>query len=173
MGSHSSRLIPTTPTFLQGAAMDLLQNVLETAIEYTRIREHVEEEHVHIAHEALEKAQKLEDDLKSIINEAHHDADYADAVVGNYKVVGATEDIEERRELAVSELSHHIENYAEERLHEAHLAELEAKDEEEEATRSLQMLAEKEEELKTTLDELKVFKSQKENDRKEFYNELS
>ena len=85
------------------------------------------------AHEALERAQKLEDDLKSIIDEAHHDADYADAVVGNYKVIGAPEDIEERRELAVAELSHHIENYAEERLHEAHVAELRAKDEEDEA----------------------------------------
>ena len=153
--------------------MDLLQNVLETAIEYTRIREHVEEEHVHSAHETLEQAQKLEDDLKSIINEAHHDADYADAVVGNYKVIGASEDIEERRELAVSELSHHIENYAEERLHEAHLAELKAKDEEDEAKRSLDMLAEKEEELKATLDELKLFKAQQSNDRKKFFNELS
>ena len=153
--------------------MDLLQNVLETAIEYTRIREHVEEEHVHSAHEALEKAQKLEDDLKSIIHEAHHDADYADAVAGNYKVVGAPEDVEERRELAVSELSHHIENYAEERLHEARDAELKAKDEEDEAKRSLNMLAEKEEELKATLDQLKVFKAQKNKTRKEFYNELS
>ena len=153
--------------------MDLLQNVLETAIEYTRIREHVEEDHMKSAHDALEQAQKLEDDLKSIIDEAHHDADYADAVVGNYKVIGAPEDIAERRELAVAELSHNIENYAEERLHETHVAELRAKDEEDEAKRSLNMLAEKEKELKATLDELRVFKAQNGNDREKFYNELS
>ena len=153
--------------------MDLLQNVLQTAIEYTRIREHVEEDHVHSAHEALEKALLLEEELKSVINEVHHDADYADAVVGNYQVTGAPEDTEERREMAVSELSHHIENYAEERLHEAHEAELKAKDEEDEAKRSLAMLAKKEEELKITLEELKVFKEQKSEERKKFYNELS
>ena len=67
----------------------------------------------------------------------------------------------------------HIENYAEERLHEARDAELKAKDEEDEAKRSLNMLAEKEEELKATLGQLKVFKAQKNKTRKEFYNELS
>ena len=69
--------------------------------------------------------------------------------------------------------SHNIENYAEERLHEAHEAELKAKDEEDEAKRSLTMLVKKEEELRATLEELKVFKEEKSKERKEFYNELS
>jgi len=157
-----------SPVDVKSAAIDLLQNVLTTAIDYTRIREHVEEDHVASAHKALEKAMKLEDDLKKYINEAHHDADYADVVVGNYKTLNLGEDKELRRELVVSELSHHIENYAEERLHEAREAELHAKEEEDEAKRSLAQLAEKEKELKTTLEQLKEFRKEK-----EFYNELS
>lgn len=155
----------------QAAAIELLQNVLETAIDYTRIKEHAEEEHATSAHKALEKAMSLERDLKAIMNEVHHDADYADAVVGNYKTLDLSEDKEFRRELAVSELSHHIENYAEERLHEAMEAERKAKDEEDEANRSLKQLTEKEQELRTTLEELKVFKQEK--DKKQLYNELS
>ena len=111
---------------------------------------------------------KLEEDLKEYINEAHQDASYSDIVVGNYKTLNLGEDKELRRELAVSELSHHIENYAEERLHEAREAELHAKEEEDEAKRSLALLADKEKELKATLEQLKEFRREK-----DLYNELS
>jgi hypothetical protein len=155
----------------QGATMNLLQSVLESAIEYTRIRERAEEGHIRSAHEAVEKAQQLEEHLASSINEARHDTTYADAVVESYRVTKASEDTKERRNLAVSELSHHIKNYmyAEQQLHEAHVAELKAREEEDKARQSLNMLAEKEEELRATLKELKVLNAQKKKERKEFY----
>lgn len=71
------------------------------------------------------------------------------------------EDREKRRELAVSEISHQIENYVASRLQSAKEKEMLAKMQEEEAKRSLEELQHNEEELKATLGMLKDFKGKK------------
>ena len=142
--------------------MDLVEEMLEKAIEFARIKEEVEEEHIAAAHEALKKAIKEEEALEAIAAEARHDADDADIILENYEHDHLMEDREKRRELTISDISHHVENYVQTRIREAKEAEALAKEEEEAATLILEQLKRNEEGLKATLQDLKEMKSKKE-----------
>lgn len=142
-------------------AMKLAEDMLEAAIEFTRAKEEVEKEHASFAHEKLKKALDQEDALDAALQEAHHDAEDADSILDNYATGTLAEDREKRRELTVSEVSHRIENYAKSRLLEAREAEFLAKTEETDALEHLQQLEQKEQDLKATLEELKVLAQKK------------
>ena len=134
---------------------------METAIEFAHTKEIVEEEHANAAHEALKNAISQEEKLEAMAKEAHHDADDADQILGNYDKGQFLEDKEKRREMAVADISHHVEDYVETRLHQAKEAEEHAREEEQEAKRSLEEMHRKEDELKATLEELKTLKPKK------------
>ena len=144
------------------AAYELAEEMLETAIEFAHTKEIIEEEHAISAHEALKKALSQEQALGEFAKEAHHDAEDADQILNNYETAHLLEDVEERREMAVADISHHVEDYVEERLHQAKEAEKLAREEEAEAKRSLEQLQNSEEALKAALEELKTLKPKKE-----------
>ena len=133
--------------------------MLEKAIEFARTKEEVEAEHIAAAHEALKRAIKKEKALEALAAEAHHDADDADVILNGYDVNHLMEDREKRRELAVSDISHHVEDYVETRIREAREAEALARQEKEAATLILEQLKKSEEDLKATLEELKNMKT--------------
>ena len=132
--------------------------MLETAIEFAHTKELIEEEHVHSAHDKLKNALSVEDALEANQREAHHDAEDADGILNTYDRAKWPEDREKRREMAVADISHHVEDYIEERLHQAKETEARAREEEDEAKRSLEELRDHEENLKATLEELKTLK---------------
>lgn len=139
--------------------MDFVEDMLQKAIEFARTKEEVEEEHIAAAHEQLKNAIKKEAALESMAAEVEHDADDADVVLDTYEKDHLMEDREKRRELAVSDISHHVEDYVETRIREAKEAEMLAKEEEEAASLILEQLKKNEEELKATLKELKEMKN--------------
>lgn len=141
--------------------MDLVEEMLEKAVEYARTKEEVEAEHVAAAHDTLKKAMKEEQALEAMSAELQHDAFDADAILDTYEKNHLMEDREMRRELTVSDISHHVEDYVETRIREAKEAEALAKEEEDAAALILQQLKKNEEELKATLQELKTMKNKK------------
>jgi len=141
--------------------MDLAEEMLEKAIEFARSKEEVEEEHITAAHEALKNAMKQEEALEAMAAEVHRDADDADVILDSYENNHLQEDREKRRELTVSDISHHVEDYVKSRIREAKQAEALAKEEEDAAALILEQLKKNEAELKATLKELKTMKNKK------------
>lgn len=133
----------------------LVEEMLEAAIDFVKTGEAAEEEHAAHAHQAFEKAVKQEKVLEEFAQEAKHDAEDADRILNVYERNNLPEDFEERREMAVADIAHHVDSYVEERHRQAHNDEVAAAKEEEEALRTLQDLKLTEEEFKATLAELK------------------
>jgi hypothetical protein len=125
-------------------------------------KEEVEDEHVASVQDALRRVLKIEDVWGGVANLAHHDAEDADGILHTYATELFGEDREKRRELAVTDLAHHMEDYAGERLHQAEEEELHIREEEGEAKNELEQLKWNEELLKATLDELKAIKREQE-----------
>lgn len=144
----------------EASAVSIVEEMLEKAIEFARTKEQVEEEHLAAAHEQLKMALKKEAALEAMAAEVQHDADDADIILDTYEKSRLMEDREKRRELAISDISHHVEDYVETRLREAKEAEALAAEEEKAASRILRQLKKNEEELKATLEELKEMKKE-------------
>lgn len=141
--------------------MDLVEQMLEKAVEFARTKEEIEEEHIATAHEALMKAIKEEKALEAMALEVAHDAEDSDMILDAFERNHLMEDREKRRELAVSDISHHVEDYVETRIREAKEAEALAKEEEEAASLILEQLKRNEKDLKATLKELRTMKNTK------------
>ena len=140
--------------------------MLETAIDYVHTREEVEEEHASEAHRALEKAAEREKALEAAAKEVHHDAEDADDILETYERGMYPEDREERREMAVADVAHNVENYVASRLEETREAEQRAKEEEENAHLVAEELKRDEENLKASLNALQALKREKEKEQK-------
>lgn len=134
--------------------MGLAMEMLETALEQVHTQEKVEEEHVHSVHQALMNVMTKEQSLDVVSRVAQHDAMDADCILQNYKD-DIPEDTEKRRELAVSDLAHNVEGYAQERLHYLEEEEQSMREEEEEAIEELERLRWNEETLKEVMEELR------------------
>ena len=133
----------------------MAEKFIEKAIEFTKVQEEIEEEHVEAAHKEYEKVLREEDALKNIFDEAAHDAEDADQILEWQNKMEIGEDAERRREIAVSEVSHSVENYVESRFLRAKEEERRAKEQEDEAKRELDRLHMGEVGLRATLDALK------------------
>jgi len=149
---HLPQLILPT---LQTAAYELVKEMLELAIDAVQTAQVVELDHASTAHHVLEEAVSEEKVLESVAKEMHHDAEDADAILETYERQHILEDLEERREMAISDIAHHIENYVESRLNAAKEKEVHAKEEELEAQKTFNQLLINEDELWDTLYELK------------------
>lgn len=149
--------------------MDLAVEMLETAIEHVHTKEEVEEEHVASVQKAIRRVLEIENVWGNVADLAHHDAEDADGLLHTYATDLFGEDEEERRELAVTDLAHHMEDYASERLHQAEEEELQIREEEGEAKHELAQLKWNEEILKETLDELKAIKKEQERKQQRWY----
>ena len=134
--------------------------MLESAMDYVHAEEEVEEEHFARTRKALERVLKTEKTLEEKVNVAHHDAEEADSILGSYDKLA--EDREKRRELAVSDLAHHVEIYAKERLHQANNEEKQLHEEEDEVTKELRHLQLNELLLNDALGKLKAVQRAKE-----------
>jgi hypothetical protein len=142
--------------------MDFALETLETAIEHVHTKEEVQEEHVISLHKTLKKVLDTEQLLEAAVFGAHHAAEDADAIVHTYEAGGLGEDREKRRELTLADLAHHIEDYADERLHEVKDKELHVREEEEDTKQELSRLKWNEEVLNFALEELKALKDEAE-----------
>jgi len=149
------------PVREQKKAYEFAEELIETAIEYVHTKEEVEEEHVEAAHEVITKVSEQEKALENAAHIAHHDADDAEEILNHYEELSIGEDFDKRREEAVADLAHNVEDYAESRLDAAHQAELKAREQEEEAKQTLIELQQNEDILKATLEDLKALKKQK------------
>jgi len=147
--------------------MEFAEEMLTTALDYVRAKEEVEEEHASTAHKAFEKAVDQEKVLESFAKEVQHDAEDADIILKTYEKEHYYEDREERREMAVADVAHHVDSYVESRLHEAREMELHARQEEEEAKRIYEELRMDEEALEASLNELQALKEQKQKNLKQ------
>ena len=149
--------------------MDLVQEMLETAIEFVQTKETVEQEKAHEAHEILQDTLNEERALLHAYSKAHQNALQADEVLekefhhddssearhnnNNNKATSA----QERREMTTqSEISHQVESYVQDRL--AHVQDRETRVamDEIEALKSFQDLKKMESDLKTTLEQVRV-----------------
>lgn len=90
----------------------------------------VELDHASTAHHVLDEAVNEEKVLENVAKERHHNAEDADAILDTYQHDHLQEDTEERREMAISDIAHHVENYVETRLRAAKEKEVHAKEEE-------------------------------------------
>lgn len=135
--------------------------MLETAMDYVHTEEEVEEEHFARTRKALERVLKTEKTLEENANVAHHDADEADSILEKYTELG--EDRQKRRELAVSDLAHHVESYASERLHQAGHEEKQLHEEEDAVTKELRHLQLNELVLNEALGKLRAVQRAKES----------
>jgi hypothetical protein len=144
------------------AAVDFAVEMLNTAIEHVHTKEEVEKEHVASVQEALRRVLEIEHGWGNVANLAHYDAVIGDGLLHTYATELFGEDSETRRELAITDLAHHMEDYAGERLHQAKEEELHIREEEGEAKNELEQLIWNEERLKQALDELTAFKRQQE-----------
>jgi hypothetical protein len=142
--------------------MDLAVEMVETAIEHIQTQEEVEEEHISLLQATLRKVIDTEDSLEAAAKVARNDAVDAHEILQNYEIGKFSEDFEKRRELAVSDLSINVENYVEERIHQAKAEEQNLRDEEEEAGKELRKLKWNEDMLKDTLKELRTLQKEKE-----------
>lgn len=148
--------------------MQLAEEVLEMALAYTHTKELVEERHIHSAHEALEKAIDTERTLERAEKEALRDIAEAELYLQDHPSSSAQQqakssgDSERHRQMVIADISHRVENYVESRLFRAQQAEQQARVAELEAQEHLQELQKREEDLKTTLDELKLYKLREE-----------
>ena len=131
----------------------MTEEILETALDFVQTKEQAEGERIDQAHALLESALRQEGILEDAVDEAHNDA--LDAHEEMLKRV-SSEDKEMRREMAVIDISHGVEDYATERLHEAQDMEAKAKEEEQEAMKNLAELQRKQDELKTALESTKM-----------------
>lgn len=153
---HLSHIHPSTVlSSFQTAAYELAKEMLELAIDAVQTQEVVELDHAAAAHQALEEAVNEEKALENAAKELHHDAEDADAILDTYESQNILEDLEERREMAISDIAHHVENYVETRLKAAREKERMAKGEEEEAKGAYERLLNNEDNLWDTLYELK------------------
>jgi hypothetical protein len=134
--------------------------MLELALAAVRTAESDEMDHARKAHRRLEKAAQLEHSLEKAEREIHHEAVDADSIIETYEKENILEDREKRREIAVSEIAHHVENYVESRLAELRKVEENAKQEEHEAEEHLAELLVNEGEIRATLEELKSLRKQ-------------
>ena len=134
--------------------------MIKTAIEFVQTKEEIEKERASSAHEKLEDVLRHEQKLEADAKEAHHDAVFADEVIETYESGEFGEDRELRREEAVADISHHVEDYVKARLSEAKDAELRAKEEEDDAKKSLEELQKQEQDLKITLGELMAYEDE-------------
>ena len=137
----------------------LVEEMLTAAIDHVKMMETEEEKHAAQAHAAFEKAVQQEKVLEEYASEAEHDADDADAILSTYRKNDYPEDLEERREMAVADLAHHVDNYVEERLRQAFNDEFGASQEEQEALKTLFDLKLTEAEFTETLAEIKKLDS--------------
>lgn len=85
----------------------------------------------------------------------------ADEILSHYDQKKLPEDLEKRREMTVSEISHRVDDYVQERMHQAKDAEVRARNEEAKAKDLLEDLHQKEENLKSTLAELESLKPER------------
>lgn len=145
------------------AAMELALEMVETAIEHVHAKEEVEEEHVMSVHGALERVLKKEQAIESMEQLAIHDAQDADSILQTYQALDAGEDVEKRRELAVADLAHHVEDYAEERLHQLQEEEEHIREEEDEIKQEIKQWKWNEDTLNEVLNTLKSLKQEAEN----------
>ena len=95
----------------QDVATDIAEKILKEAIDFAQAKERVEKEHARKAHSELEKALSEESKLAGFVSEAHHDAEDADQIIHTFEDMEIGEDLEKRREMAVSDISHHLEDY--------------------------------------------------------------
>ena len=132
------------------------------ALAYTHSKELIEESHLHSAHAALEKAISEEKALDLAEMEAHQEIIDSEMYLKDHEQSPWKGDNEKRRQSVVSDISHRVENYVQSRLAEAQEAERAARKAEEEAKKHVEDLQRREAELKSTLDELKLFKLREE-----------
>ena len=158
MAAHTLSRRAHARTHKKTAAYELAEEMLQTAIEFTHTQELIEEEHQKSAQAALTNAVRHEDELQALEQEAHHEVEDAQSILHNYEAGNLPEDREKRREMAVADIAMRVEDYVETRLHQAKEAELRAREEADEAKRSLEELQRKEQELKMTLEELQTLK---------------
>ena len=142
---------------IQNAGYELTQELLETALDQVRTQEEVAMEHASAAYTAAQTAVAREQELVHKWQEVHHDAADADEILEHYAQADWGEDLEQRREEAVSEMAHSMEETIQAKLQTAKQEELRAREEEEEAWHNLEQLKVNEEQLKSTLQELKEF----------------
>ena len=133
------------------------------ALAYTHSKELVEENHVHMAHEDLEKAIDTERTVELAEKEALQDIAEAELYMQDHPEQASslspwTRAYETRRQSVIMDSSHRVENYVESRLVQAQLAENKARAAEKEAQKHLNELQKREANLKHTLDDLKRFK---------------
>lgn len=140
--------------------MDLMQEMLETALEFVQTKETVEKERALEAHEILQDTLSEERALLYAYSEAHQDALEADDVLEkefhhsepHHKVVSD----QERHQVAKSNISHQVESDVQERL--AHVQDRETRFamDEIDALKSFEDLKKMEQDLMTTLEEVRA-----------------
>ena len=114
-------------------------------------------EHASAAYTAAQTAVAHEQELVRQWQVVHHDAVDADEILYHYTQAEWGEDLEKRREEAVSVMAHGIEETIHSKLRAAKEEEQRARVEEEEAWHNLEELKVNEEQLQATLEELKEF----------------
>ena len=132
------------------------------AVEFVQTKERVEKERALHAHNILQDALNEERALRATYAEAHQDALDADDVLESYYTKHLGESFDERRELAISEISHELESYVERRLAQVQDRETKFAMDEIEALKSYDDLKHMEEELKTTLEAIRAINLGKE-----------
>lgn len=132
------------------------------ALTYTHSKELIEENHLHNAHAALEKAMSEEKALEHAKMEARKEIVNAELYLYDHERSSWNEDNEKHRQSVVADISHRVENYVQSRLTEAQAAETSAREAEEETRKHVEDLRRREAELKSTLDELKLFRLREE-----------
>lgn len=138
------------------AAMELTQEILETAIEFVQTRERVEKERALHAHEILQDSLNEERALRSAYADVHQDAVDADDTLESYYTKHLGEPFDEKRELAISEVSHQVESYVESRLTQVQDRETKFAMDEIDALKAYDDLKHMEDNLKTTLEAIRA-----------------
>ena len=60
---------------MRNKGLEFVEELFETALEYVQTKEHIEEEHVSLAHNLVEDAIEQERALENCVRLAHHDAE--------------------------------------------------------------------------------------------------
>mmetsp|Transcript_8854 Transcript_8854/g.16963 ORF Transcript_8854/g.16963 Transcript_8854/m.16963 type:complete len:232 (-) Transcript_8854:58-753(-) len=142
----------------KAAALELTEEMLKTAIEFVQTKERVERQRALHAHEILQDTLSEERALRAAYSEAHQDALEADDVLESYYTKHLGESFDERRELAISEVSHQVESYVERRLAQVQDRETKFVMDEIDALKSYDDLKHMEEDLTATLEAIRARK---------------
>jgi hypothetical protein len=145
----------------QDSEYNIVKEMLELALEAVETAETDDFNHVMQAHKRWEKAEEIERALEKAAHEVHVEAVDADGILDTYQKEHYLEDREMRRETAVSDIAHRVENYVESRLAEVRAVEQAAKREEDEAEMHLAELFVNEDEIRAALAELKALQQTK------------